>query len=296
VRRIRFVLSAGLAAPMVLEANAFVVNPLFPTFVQNYGAFAHGDVAVVELVDPLPASIDTYPLFTGSDEFNRETRHYGHGDPGVGNKGATGEASFFVAHTGLNMYEQTLEPFLGDGIEDQLLFDFDSGGRKHNAMAWWFSSKFACRAGNPNNPAQAQDAQCTTFKDGSYPDYKGFGRLEVGVSPGDSGGPGFIDGKIAGVHSFGFTHFCQGVTDGTDFTCGLDSSYGEMSGDTRVSKYAGWIHDVLDGSVTTTTLPEPPVGAAASARTASTVRAPQRARAFIDGVFSGTWQAPVGSL
>lgn len=99
-------------------------------------------------------------------------------------------------------------------------------------MAWWFSSAFLCAPDNADGPDQAQDGQCTTFKDGSFPDFKGFGKLEIGIAPGDSGGPGFIDGKIEGVHSFGFTHFCEGVTNGTDFTCGLDSSYGEMSGDT----------------------------------------------------------------
>ena len=134
--------------------------------------------------------------------------------------------------------------------------DFDSGGRKHNAMAWWFSTAIQCGPDN-DTPPWAQDGQCTTFKDGNYPDFKGYGKYEIGIGPGDSGGPGFIDGKIAGVHSFGFTHFCEGVTNGTDFSCGLNSSFGEMSGDTRVSYYAGWIGDVVDGIE-----PVTPVGAA----------------------------------
>ncbi len=247
VRRLRLILTAGLPGPMILEAASFSVHPWYDFFNPFYGAFAHGDLAVVKMADPLPPEIDHYDLYDGANEFGQETRHYGHGRSGTGNKGATGGADFFFARTGLNMYEQYLEPFFGDGIEDQLLSDFDSGGSKHNAMEWWFTSAFACHPDNPNNPGQAQDGQCTTFKDGSYPDFKGFGKLEIGISSGDSGGPGFIDGKIAGVHSFRFTHFCAGVTNGTDFTCGLDSSYGEMSGDTSVAYHQGWINDAVGG-------------------------------------------------
>lgn len=258
VSQIFFILSAGLDEPLVTPAKGFLVHPFYDLTNPFFGAFAHGDVAVIELVEPLPPEIETYEIYTDDDEFGQESRHYGHGRSGKGNKGATGGANFVYGRTGLNTYEQTLEPlFPRFGIEDQLLYDFDSGGRKHNAMEWWFTSKFACHPENPDNPPWAQDGQCTTFKDGSYPDFKGYGKMEVGIAPGDSGGPAFIDGKVAGVHSFGFTHFCAGVTNGTDFTCGLDSSYGEMSGDTRVSFYAGWIDDAVSGETGFTPVPEP---------------------------------------
>ncbi|MEQ9002982.1 MAG: trypsin-like serine protease [Pseudomonadales bacterium] len=292
VRRIRFVLSAGQPSPLLLDAVGFTVHPDYEFFLPFLGAFAHGDVAVIELAADLPAGVETYELYTGSDEFGQTARHYGHGRSGTGNKGATGPADFFYGRTGLNRYEQVLEPFLGTGIEDQLLHDFDSGGRKHNAMEWWFTSRFACHPENPNNPPQAQDGQCSTFKDGSYPDFKGFGNLETGVAPGDSGGPSFIDGKIAGVHSFGFTHFCEGVTNGTDFTCGLDSSYGEMSGDTRVSYYAGWIAGAV-GNPAERPIPElPPLAAPVEPATAPAAAATNaRAREFMSNTVSGTMRA-----
>ena len=149
-------------------------------------------------------------------------------------------------------------------------------------MDWWFSPE-QCGPDNENNPPWAQDGQCTTFKRGAYPDYKGFGKLEVGVAPGDSGGPGFIDGKVAGVHSFGFTHFCRGVTNGTDFSCGLDSSYGEMSGDTRVSSYAEWIDQVISGEVAVTPIPETVPAAAA---TAESIEWSAVTESFLNNVFS----------
>ncbi|HEX7036685.1 MAG TPA: trypsin-like serine protease [Pseudomonadales bacterium] len=284
---ILFVLSAGRESPLIVPAAGFAVQPLYDVLSPLLGAFAHGDVAVIELATPLPPDVEIYPLYTGTDEFGKEVRHYGHGRSGKGNKGDTGDSDFFYARTGLNRYEQVLEPLLGTGIDDQLLSDFDSGGRKHNAMEWWFTSKFACRTGNPNNPDHAQDAQCTTFKDGSYPDFKGFGKLEVGIAPGDSGGPGFIDGKIAGVHSFGFTHLCEGVSNGTDFSCGLDSSYGEMSGDTRVSSYATWIGDVMSGRVATTPVPEPAPEAGGEA-SVNSITTNTRAGTFMQNVFART--------
>jgi hypothetical protein len=254
VKRLRLVLFAGLPAPMILDATGFSVNSLYDLTNPGFGAFAAGDVAIIELPNALPPEIERYGLYRTADEFGETTRHYGHGRSGKGNKGATGDSDFFFARTGLNMYEQTLGAFFGPPF-DQLLHDYDSGGENHNAMDWWFSS-FMCSPDNPNPPF-AQDGKCTTFRAGIYPD-RGFDKLEVGIASGDSGGPGFIDGRIAGVHSFGFTYFCGGAgspTNGPDFTCGLDSSYGEMSGDTRVSTYADWIDGVV-AKGTDTTIPE----------------------------------------
>jgi hypothetical protein len=278
VRRLRLVLTAGLPAPMLLDATGFSVHELYDETNPDVGAFAAGDVAVIELPNALPPEIERYGLYRAADEFGLTTRHYGHGRSGKGNKGATGDSDFFYARTGLNMYEQTLGAFFGPPF-DQLLHDFDSGGEKHNAMDWWFSD-FACGPDNAN-PSHAQDGKCTTFRGGNFPD-RGFGKLEVGVAPGDSGGPGFIDGQVAGVHSFGFTYFCGGAespTNGTDFTCGLDSSYGEMSGDTRVSTYASWIDGIVAGG-TDSTIPEVVPAAASASGQADVVELTELGRAF----------------
>lgn len=60
------------------------------------------------------------------------------------------------------------------------------------------------------------------------------------IAPGDSGGGVFIDfgegAVLAGVHSFG------AAFDGL-----IDSDYGDISGHTRVSKFTGWIEDVMSG-------------------------------------------------
>jgi hypothetical protein len=296
VTEILFVLSAGLESPEIIPGVSFAVHPWYDIFSPFYGAFAHGDIAVIELEYDVSMDTERYELYTGFDEFGKETRHYGHGMFGTGNKGATGDTDFFYARTGLNTYEQYMGNLLGDGIPDQLLHDFDSGGRKHNAMEWWFTSLWRYTPENEDNPAWAQDGQLVTYKDGSYPDFKGYGKLEVGVAPGDSGGPGFIDGKIAGVHSFGFTHYCRGVANGTDFTCGLDSSYGEMSGDTRVAVYADWVMDVVDGSIPPTSVPEEEPVSSVAAGNETLQAQTERAKYIIDNVFSRTLRQRVAAV
>jgi len=125
----------------------------------------------------------------------------------------------------------------------------------------------------------------------------GFGPDEVGVAFGDSGGPAFIQDQIAGVHSFGITHFCEGVTNGTDFTCGLDSSYGEMSGDTRVSFWAPWVDAVLAGLVEPMPIPGPLAPVSNAAAAAQDVPAlGTRASLLLDNVFAATMRLPVESL
>jgi secreted trypsin-like serine protease len=70
------------------------------------------------------------------------------------------------------------------------------------------------------------------------------GEWESGAGPGDSGGPNFINGQLAGVNSF-ILSFGSGFGDIDDF---LNGSYGEFTGYTRVDIHAQWI-----GAVT----PEP---------------------------------------
>jgi len=61
-----------------------------------------------------------------------------------------------------------------------------------------------------------------------------FTNLEFIISSGDSGGGLFIDGKLAGVNS------CVLASDKKP-----DSSYGDESGHTRVSKYLDWIKETV---------------------------------------------------
>lgn len=61
--------------------------------------------------------------------------------------------------------------------------------------------------------------------------------LEYGIAPGDSGGPLFVDGKLAGINSY--------TASPRSYT---RSQYGEESGHTRVAMYREWIRGVVDAN------------------------------------------------
>jgi len=106
--------------------------------------------------------------------------------------------------------ENRYEIFL-DADFDILMYDFDSGSPSNNTIAL---------IGGSSDLGEGND--------------------EVMTAPGDSGGPTFKNNLIAGVTSFR-------ATAGTgDSVSGLNSSFGELGGDTRVSMFASWIDLVID--------------------------------------------------
>jgi hypothetical protein len=76
----------------------------------------------------------------------------------------------------------------------------------------------------------------------------GRGATEVSIAGGDSGGPGFIDGKLASVNSYGLT-FGTGVG---DFSAGLNDSWGEFNGFVPTYIHADFIARAMAAAV-----PEP---------------------------------------
>lgn len=76
----------------------------------------------------------------------------------------------------------------------------------------------------------------------------GLGAREVGVAGGDSGGGGFIDGKLASVNSYGLTF---GANFG-DFGGGLNSGWGEFSGYVPIFIHTDFINNAISIAV-----PEP---------------------------------------
>ena len=96
----------------------------------------------------------------------------------------------------------------------QLAFDFDDGTAAHDAFGRLFG-----------------------ITD------RGPGALEVFTSPGDSGGPLLIDGRIAGLASYTFS--VSRASTGPDITSRTDSSFGEFASAVRVSSYAEWIDRTL---------------------------------------------------
>jgi hypothetical protein len=114
------------------------------------------------------------------------------------------------------------DPFIPFTITpgSQLAYDFDDGSADRDAFGFFFSI---------NDPI-------------------GEGDDEVLSGPGDSGGPTFIGGAIAGVVSFGtrlFTVDAAGDFEATtDETVFVDGTFGEFGVDTRVAFYADFVDSV----------------------------------------------------
>ncbi len=186
------------------------------------------DLAQFKLKTNAPFS--GYQLYTAQDgsEIGSVFTRVGTGT--TGDKTGTGGAFDYDQRAGVNLWEATGDLF---GVAPSILFsDFDDGTAAHDVFG---------RLGI-NHQTGLRDA------DGNL--------IETNPSPGDSGGPEFIDGKIAGVTSFGLTaaafdHFCgPGHIDPyptAPVGSGLctNASVGELSGDTQVSQFLPFINNYI---------------------------------------------------
>ena len=212
----------GLGQPLAAQPTiAFAGVNVHPGYNGDY-LFVGNDLAIITLAGPAPAFVDRYDIYTGSDEFEKITNKVGWGTIGQGDTGTTASPGSGW-RTGQNVWEMTADQFWSDPTVSSniLMYDFDNGLAANDAFGAYFG------------------------KSGL-----GLGNMEVGSAPGDSGGPTFLDGKIAGVTSFGLTFrdlqdangnytLCSAVN--PDILCGINSTFGEFAGDTRVSGHSQWI-------------------------------------------------------
>jgi hypothetical protein len=169
------------------------------------------DIAVIQLSQNAPPSVPRYPLFGGADELGHSAVLTGFGRAGHGSTGE--DFSFDRAPTlraGLNRIEALDDELRGDPF---LVADFDSG-------------------------LPAND----TLELVGVPSDLGFGADEVAFAGGDSGGPMFIGGVIAGVNAFSVQPFVG------DVNARLDSSWGEGSFFTPVRVYRDFILNATGGT------------------------------------------------
>jgi hypothetical protein len=237
------VLTAGhcvtdfFGAPLPDMATATFITPSGTTVIAAFayhvfpgwdgGAFSGTDIAIIELAALAPADATRYDIYTDMDEVGQVGNLAGFGLSGTGATGAT--LGFGTRRQGLNRYDADGSVFGFPGGANMLLGDFDSGAAANDAFG------FAI-------PALAN---------------LGEGDNEVDIAPGDSGGPTFLGGKIAGVHSLilAFSDPAGGTLCPPDvFTpanllgaagCKLDASFGELFADTRVSSYTGFITSIV---------------------------------------------------
>lgn len=174
---------------------------------------SNNDIAVIELAQIAPAAAQRYDVYTGSDEVGKVFTRVGYGTKATGINGEFPDDNP-RKRQGQNRYDAPGEisntpPGEGGVLPGaQLAYDFDSG--------------------QPQNDAFGVEFGIADL---------GLGSAEIGSSGGDSGGPAFIDGKIAGVSSYGSSP----QTPGVDVTEPNDTSFGEFFFDTRVSAYLPFI-------------------------------------------------------
>jgi hypothetical protein len=197
---------------VLLQVRTATVH--FATGWPGSGEFPLNDIAVLELVEDAPAGIPRYPLYGLDNEVGQPIVLAGYGATGHGSTGIDEAASAVVAkRAGLNRIEAVWD-------ESLLAYDFDSGQDQHNSLAvLGFASDL------------------------------GFGVDEAMQARGDSGGPMFIDGALAGIASFSAS---QLETDFDDLT---NSSWGEGGFNTRVSSFQEFIHTATGGQAVF--VPEP---------------------------------------
>jgi hypothetical protein len=204
-----------------VDVTDYFVNPEYTGEVID-----QNDIAVLTLSEYAPNFAQSYDLFTGGDLTGSEFNVAGYGgrsevggDAGVSPLPSTGwlregdnrydfrlgDADFFDPNTGETIWRQVL----GGNAEYDYSYvsDFDNG---------LFANDTSCQAvvfglGGPANAKYCNG---------------GLGLREVGVAGGDSGGPGFIDGKLASINSYGLTF----GSDFGDVDDALNSSFGEFSG------------------------------------------------------------------
>lgn len=184
---------------------------VFPTW-DGHSLGNNDDIAILKLDTPIN-SIPGFGLATGSPVL-QPVLHAGYGLIGTGLTGAI-PGTFGTLHYGYNVYDAVWSG-------GSLAYDFDNGTAANDVFCIIAET---CDTGLP------------------FPN-------EAMIASGDSGGPSFVlEGgvfKLVGVHSFGAT-FGLGYGDIDD---DLNSTFGEVAGDTYLLPHAAWIASI-------TAVPEP---------------------------------------
>lgn len=206
-----------------LYAQRVSIHPSYQTYLYD------NDLALVWLSAPAPVEADRYTLYRRSDELGQIFTMVGYGQTGSGWTGAqAGTPTGNQRLKALNRFDaddvvvvQAMQAIWGLTHDPsimtpgtQLYADFDDGNPLHDAAG---------------RLLHLHDL--------------GLGVEEGMIAPGDSGGPAFIDGKIAGVASYNTNLSLSNVVSDIDNT--LNASFGELGGWQRVSAHQQWIDQSL---------------------------------------------------
>ncbi|WP_293374890.1 trypsin-like serine protease [Phenylobacterium sp. SCN 70-31] len=218
----------------VLHANAdatavavtdYFVNPDYTGEVID-----QNDVAVLRLAEFAPGYATAYDIYDGGDLTGQ-----GFNVAGVGRRSDTG------GEVGHNLGSGILRQ--GDNAYAFRLGDDDFGGFWDGFFGTadvTFSYLSDFDSGLALNDTSCRVAAAFGLGGAKYCGL-GVGGLEVGTAPGDSGGPQFIDGRIASISSYGLS-FGSAFGDVDDV---LNSTFGEFNGLVPLFLHADFIRSAM---------------------------------------------------
>jgi len=187
-------------------------------------AGGNNDLAVVWLSSSAPVAADRYQLYRNSDEIGQTMTLVGYGKPGTGAAGTltsyTGDPIRQKASNVFDADMATLKQVFGSSMGwsplpgSQLVADFDDGTVAHDALGQFLGLH-----------------------------QTGLGLNEGSITQGDSGGPAFIQGQVAGIASYNASLSLGAVKPDAD---GLaNGTYGEIAAWQRMSYFQQWIDQSL---------------------------------------------------
>ena len=218
-------------ASVGLTVSQYHVNPGYTGEVID-----QNDIAVLTLSGLAPAFATAFGILNEGDITGSIFNVAGYG--GRSNAGGNIGANLGTGRLrqGLNRYDFRL----GDAAFGGFFAGGPGGFFGNAANDFSFLSDF-------DNGLAANDASCqlSVLGFGNAPDAQfcnlGTGAREVSVAGGDSGGPQFVNGKIASVTSYGLSF---GGTFG-DIRPGLNSSFGEFNGFVPTYIHAAFISNAI---------------------------------------------------
>lgn len=192
--------------------GTITMHPWYDAHDLNY------DVATITLDEHAPITYQRYDLYRDDDEIGEDFVMVGYGDYGSGSRGEVNSNNY-------------LDDLLKLKVQNSFESDFYDISQVANLD--WQPLPEATLVADFDSGYSSEDAL------GGILDINdlGLGAYEGMIASGDSGGPAFLDGKVAGVASYSAT---IGDYDINNF---IDSSFGELGAWQRVSYYAEWIDE-----------------------------------------------------
>jgi secreted trypsin-like serine protease len=222
--------TSGTSVQFQTSAGTQTLSASKVSVMSSYDSFnTNDDLALVWLNGPAPINADRYDLYRSNDEIGQTMTIVGYGVPG------TGAAGKLIDYNSTPIRQKANNQFDADAADlkiaqgasmswtplagTQLVADFDNGQKVQDALGGLLS------------------------KPGM-----GLGQSEGLITSGDSGGPAFINGKIAGIASYVASLNYGSVHPDIDST--QNSSYGEVAAWQRVSAYKQMIDQAVRANYT----------------------------------------------